>query len=493
MTMELRHDREQPNKPFDEREGRYRRLLEAVDQGVWSVDAVGVIDYINPRGAEILGIASAEVLGRSPSMFVFPGDAADTAQRLDRCREGYREQGEFRLRCNDGVERWIQFASTPLSDALSGYRGSVTHFADISEGRKVMLEAQQAGREFHDLYHNAPCGYHSLDAAGTVVQINDTELGWLGYARDEVEGKMQFSDLMPAHYSDRFAQNFALLKERDWLRDNEYEMRRKDGTTFPVLIGATAVKDADGQFIRSRASVFDVSKEKWAEQELRRYADELRAASRRLVEVQEAERRALASQLHDLVGQKLTALSINLNIVKAQLAPSTTAQVNGRLDDSLTLLDETIESIRDVMAELRPAVLDDYGLIPVLRWYAEQFTKRTGVETAVVEREPIRRLPPVVEEALFRIAQEALANVAKHARARKATVALTVESQVTCLTIADDGEGFDPTISHQPARDRGWGLMIMRERAAAVNAELRVESAPGRGTQVIVTLKGATP
>src|SRR5207237_3304164 len=112
------------------------------------------------------------------------------------------------------------------------------------------------------------------------------------------------------------------------------------------------------------------------------------------------------------------------------------------------LVEETIESIRDVMAELRPAILDDYGLTPVLRWYAEQFTKRTGVATAVIERGPIRRLPPTVEEALFRIAQEALANVAKYARAQKATVTLEVTPQVMCLTIADDGCGFDPAAVH---------------------------------------------
>ena len=209
--------------------------------------------------------------------------------------------------------------------------------------------------------------------------------------------------------------------------------------------------------------------------------------SRRLVEVQETERRVLANDLHDLVGQKLTALNINLNIVKIESAPSMAAGIGARLNDSLKLVEETIESIRNVMAELRPAVLDDYGLTPVLRWYAEQFVKRTGVVTTVIEQGPTRRLPPAVEEALFRIAQEALTNVAKYARAGKVTVTLDTTSDVSRLTIADDGCGFDPSAWKQPAKDHGWGLMIMRERAAAVGAELSVESAPGRGTRVIVT------
>jgi signal transduction histidine kinase len=226
-----------------------------------------------------------------------------------------------------------------------------------------------------------------------------------------------------------------------------------------------------------------------------RQNEKLEAArvSRRLVEVQETERRMLANALHDLVGQKLTALNINLNIVKSQSAPPMTAQIGARLEDSLKLVEETIESIRDVMAELRPALLDDYGLTPVLRWYAGQFVKRTGVATTVIEQGESRRLPAAAEEALFRVAQEALANVAKYARAEHATVTLDISPQASSLTIADDGCGFDPSACRQPARDHGWGLMIMRERAAAVGAVLSVESAPGRGTRIIATLRNHAP
>ena len=211
--------------------------------------------------------------------------------------------------------------------------------------------------------------------------------------------------------------------------------------------------------------------------------------SRRLVEVQETERRALANDLHDLVGQKLTALNINLNIVKMESAPSLPAGSGARLNDSLKLVEETIESIRNVMAELRPAVLDDYGLPAALRWYAEQFVKRTGVMTTVSEQGPAHRLSPAVEESLFRIAQEALTNVAKYARAGKVAMTLATTSDTSRLTIADDGCGFDPSAWKRPAKDHGWGLMIMRERAAAVGAELSVESAPGLGARVIVTVR----
>jgi len=220
--------------------------------------------------------------------------------------------------------------------------------------------------------------------------------------------------------------------------------------------------------------------------------EKLQAArvSRRMIEVQEAERREVANHLHDLVGQKLTALSIHLNIVKSQVLPTQMTLIGGRLDEALKVVEETTESIRDVMAELRPAVLDDFGLAAVLRWYADQFTKRTGVATSVVEQGSARRLSPAAEHALFRMAQNALVNVAKHAHADKAVVTLRTGQHSTCLTVADNGDGFDPAAVQQPARDHGWGLMIMRERATAIGAHLSIESAPGHGTKVVVTLSG---
>lgn len=210
--------------------------------------------------------------------------------------------------------------------------------------------------------------------------------------------------------------------------------------------------------------------------------------ARRMVEVQEAERRAVSDRLHDLVGQKLTALSINLNIARSHLSLDRMAQVRMRLDDSLKMIEETTESIRDVMAELRPPVLDDFGLAAVLRWYAEEFTQRTGVLTSVVEEGQSRRLTPTTEHALFRMAQNALVNVAKHAHADKAVMTLRTTADSICLIVADNGDGFVPTAVQAPTRDHGWGLMIMRERAAAIGARLNIDSAPGHGTRVVVTL-----
>ena len=209
------------------------------------------------------------------------------------------------------------------------------------------------------------------------------------------------------------------------------------------------------------------------------------AERERLVETQELERRQIARELHDQVGQSLTGLSINLNIINTQLSPESRRKVASRLQDSLNLVDITVERIRDVMAELRPAVLDDYGLEAGLRWLGKRFTERMGVSTNVYSVEVAPRLPLERETALFRIAQEALNNIAKYAQAKQVTLTLEALDERIRLTIADDGIGFDATARRQAGTPISWGMSLMRERARGVGGDMSIESIPGKGTAIV--------
>jgi len=220
--------------------------------------------------------------------------------------------------------------------------------------------------------------------------------------------------------------------------------------------------------------------------ERKRAEDELRALSRQLVETQESERHAISRELHDQVGQSLTALGINLNIIQTQIPDRAPDLLRSRVDDSLSLVEQTTEQIRDVMANLRPPVLDDYGLVAALNWYGEQFTRRNNIAIAVEGEEPVPRLDAQVENALFRIAQEALANAAKHAKATQVTVTIEVDNGNLRLIVVDDGIGFDLENLPSPDVGRGWGLLTMRERAEVLGGVFRIESRPGSGTRLIV-------
>ena len=273
-----------------------------------------------------------------------------------------------------------------------------------------------------------------------------------------------------------------------------HEHYRANGERRFLEVIASPLWGVDGSFQGIIESIRDITGRKRAEEALQQYTERLRALAAQLAEVAEAERQRLARELHDQVGQNLTALGINLNIVRTQLPEGAAAPARSRLDDSLSLVEQTAEQIRDVMAYLRPPVLDDYGLVAALHWYGEQFAKRTNIAIAVESEEPVPRPTARVENALFRIAQEALTNAAKHAQATQVTVTMEVDGGTLRLVVADDGVGFAPstTLRASPAHlaepdgDRGWGLLTMTERAEAVGGRCRIESSPGQGTRVIV-------
>jgi two-component system sensor histidine kinase UhpB len=186
--------------------------------------------------------------------------------------------------------------------------------------------------------------------------------------------------------------------------------------------------------------------------------------------------------LHDRIGQNLSMLNLNLNLIRSGLSTNPPSAQGGRIAEAQKLLESTIMQVRDVMAELHPPALEDFGLLAALCAHAESFGARAGMPIVVHGEEFVPRLSPAVEISLFRIAQEALANAAKHAHAKRVEVTLTNTSERVTLTIADDGTGFDAARLGVAS----WGITIMRERAEAARAALCIESAPGRGTRVVV-------
>jgi signal transduction histidine kinase len=170
--------------------------------------------------------------------------------------------------------------------------------------------------------------------------------------------------------------------------------------------------------------------------------------------------------------------------------PELVDQLSTRLVDTSNLVNDITTRIRNVMDNLRPPALEEYGLVAALRWYGDEFATRTNIVTTVHDPKQVSRLPLLVETALFRIAQEALTNVARHAQATR--IEITVEEameergRVVRMVIADDGVGFDPQRPSQPDGHQRWGLQTMTERAWAIGGTCCIESAPGKGTNVVV-------
>ncbi len=266
--------------------------------------------------------------------------------------------------------------------------------------------------------------------------------------------------------------------------DEEYRVVRPDGSIRWIRDRAFPVKDAHGTAYRIAGVAEDITERRRAEQALRDQATRLQRLSRRLREVEEAERRRISHELHDRIGQSLSALSLSVDLIRPELDKRGNKAAKLRLDAAQGLIETTITQVRDLMAELHPPALDDYGLFAALRHYADTFADGAGVPIAATGEDIVPRLAPDIEMALFRIAQEALVNAAKHSGARRIEVSLSAEAGKVTLIVADNGRGFDTT--GLGTKRASWGLSIMRERAETIGAELRVESIPGRGTRVLV-------
>jgi PAS domain S-box-containing protein len=226
----------------------------------------------------------------------------------------------------------------------------------------------------------------------------------------------------------------------------------------------------------------DLTERNRSQAALRDYAERLEVLSRRLLEVQEIERRNLARELHDEIGQSLTAVKINLQ--HKQRLPEAAAMAP-HLSDSIAVVDQAIRQVRNLSLDLRPSLLDDLGLLPALRWYIDRQARQSGLNVHLTA-EPLATKPaPEVETACFRIVQDALTNAMRHAHAQQVRIELQQQDAELHVVVHDDGIGFDVAQQRaRAARGESMGLLSMEERAALLGGHLEIVSAPARGTSV---------
>jgi PAS domain S-box-containing protein len=256
----------------------------------------------------------------------------------------------------------------------------------------------------------------------------------------------------------------------------------RDGRRIPISLTISPIHGAAGAIIGASKIARDITERKQAEARRVEYDRELRMLSRRLVWAQEAERRNIARELHDEIGQSLTVTELNL---QALLALAGNEAMAFRLRESLQVVACVQEQVHDLSLNLRPSMLDDLGLEATLRWYANRQAALVGLPIEV-RVDPLEfRLDPVIETECFRIAQEALNNVVKHAEAHTVTVELTRNDEQLHLSVRDDGVGFDvASVREQAVRGISLGLLSMEERAAQAGGGLQYHAIPGQGAEV---------
>jgi two-component system sensor histidine kinase UhpB len=468
-------------KRSEEELRRLNAALENCVDGIALLDRQGHYVTMNPAYASLSGHWPDDLIGADWQRTVHPDDLplAKTAYNL-MLREG-RAEAEVRGVRQDRSILWKQVVMVKAYAPDGRWSGHYCFLKDITERKQAAEALRESEERFRNAFDHAPVGMFLTGLDGRWLKVNQALCEIVGYREEELLATTWKALTHPDDLEPDLANVRRLLSGEAAYYHLEKRYLHKDGQVVWVLLGCSLVRGTQGQPLYFVGHVKDITKRKRDEDSLRDYSERVQALSRRLLKAQEDERRNLARELHDEFGQVLAAINFQLHAARAQSG----AAALPRLDECRALLQQAGEQVRSLAHELRPTMLDMFGLEAALRWLAERHERRTGSEVQV---EAILSGPspsPDVAIACFRVAQEALTNVVRHARARHVWVELRQGERNLDLVIRDDGVGFAVTPAQEQAARRGsLGLLGMKERIQNLGGFLDLQSEPGRGTCV---------
>jgi two-component system CheB/CheR fusion protein len=498
----------------------------AMDHAIYTMDANGRIDYWNTGAQALFGYTENEVVGKSAALLFTPEDRE--RQELEREMREASEHGSV----ND--ERWYtrkdgtRFYASGFLSLLSDERlkaGAAHGYAMIARDLTEQKTAADESIRFQaHLLDTVEQSVIATNLDGIVIYWNQFAQTLYGWTAEEAIGRQIIELTTPEMWVEPALEIMSRLRQgKSWA--GEFNVQRRDGTTFPAQIINSPIIDNEGNLIGIVGVSTNISERKQAEetlrsseaelqrshQELERRVEERTAALsemnavlqeevrerrrieaervellRRIVFAQEVERRRIAREMHDQFGQQLTALKLKLDAMKEDCDENEKLCV--QVEALQTLATQLDVDVDHMVWEIRPMALDDLGLQAALSSYVQNWSKHFGIQVELHASGMDKgRFTPEIETALYRIAQEALNNVAKHAEAKTVAVVLERRANQVSLIIEDNGRGFDLQ-QVLGADDAGLGLIGMRERAALVGGTIEIESQPDDGTTVVVRI-----
>jgi PAS domain S-box-containing protein len=465
-----------------DKETRLRLLVEQMPAVLWSTDrdlrftsSMGAgLANLNLKPNELIGVSLYEYF-RTPDPDFLPIAASRRALA--------GEASTFEITWQS---RTFHAHVEPFFDLDGRCSGTIGAAFDITE-RKRAEQALREGEELQRAISELTSDYAyscRVDADGT-IEIDSVTGGFeriTGYTLAELNARGGWVSLIHPDDLVQTGQRLAsmLAGERGV---HELRIVTRGGEVRWIRYSTQPVWDAAaGRVVRLLGAVQNITEGKRAEDQVRENAAQLRVLSSRLLEAQENERRRIARELHDEIGQNLTGLKLRLETMARHAGDSIAAP----LGDARALVNHLIAQVRNLSLDLRPGMLDDLGLPPTLVWSFQRYTARTGIQVAFEQSGLEGRLPPAVETAAYRIVQEALTNVARHAGVREATVRVWRDQEALGIQVEDRGKGFDAAVGL--ATRTSSGLAGMRERAQLLGGQFTVESRPGAGTRLTAEL-----
>ncbi len=363
--------------------------------------------------------------------------------------------------------------------------GDVAFALEVFEKEEMRRKAEQgiveSERRYHTLAEVSPVGIFHTDAAGSTTYVNPRWCQISGITYEKAMGNGWFEAVHPDD-RDMLRRNWEEATRHQQVSVSEYRFVRPNGSTAWVIGQAIPERDADGAIVGYVGTTTDITDRKLAEKEMEESSQKLRQLTTHLLNIREEERKRIGREIHDELGQQLTAIKMDISWIAKKTDPSQEA-FKTKLQNVIALLDGGNQSIRRILNELRPVILDDYGLLEALRWQAQQFTANTHIPVAMTASESDMKIPEEISTCIFRVFQEALTNITRYAKATQVKVSLDIDSDSVLLNIEDNGLGFDTELTKTK---KSFGILGMKERVASLNGRFDLSSVPGNGTRISI-------
>lgn len=479
----------QKDNPQPQQLESYSFILDSMESVILAQELESTKITFWGRGTEKLtGYSSEEVLGRpftSLMPYFVPPDRVHESRALwNRVKKGEIIDNfeTVRLRKN-GDPFHVALTLVPTKNPVGKVVGVVVVGRDITRQRQAEEILRRNEAKFRALAETVEAGIlmYVFEVKWRCLYANPKAQSLTGYSENEIVSR-DFADLVHPRFR-KFAERHILRRrvEKNPPFQAEIGFLTRSGETRWLLVAAKTFIFAREPTVLITA--FDVTKRREAERQLEISHRKLQQLSRHQESVREQERTRIAREIHDELGQLLTGMKIDLSWL-SHGSPKNAKDLRGRLRSATQLVDSAIETVRKIAAELRPSILDDLGLIVAIEWQIEQFQKRTGILCTRTLPEDGLLLSGKKATAIFRIFQETLTNIARHAKATRVDIKLVQDNKYLLLEIRDNGKGIEASDLARPK----FGLLNIRERSEGLGGKAEISSLPGRGTTVAVRI-----
>ncbi len=450
-------------------------LIDTMSEGMGVLDEKGQLEFGNRRLFQMLGYSLEESVGMHWTSLVHPDDHGVMKAQGASGKNPRSSSYECRMLCKGGTSVPVLISWAPRFDDQGQQRGSVGIVTDLTERKRTERRLREYEARYSHLLDHMPDGV-ALSRRGRIIRVNPPMARMFGYPSPEkIEGLYTWD--LAAPVSKEIMRQRSTLRALGQQGKNRFEFQalRRDGLSFPAEVTLTVDRSEPQPFVL--IIIRDVTERK-------KHENQRKLLSDRIITAQEKERTLIARELHDELGQALTGIKMDMAWIKGHMKGQDDA-VSQRFMALGELIDSSIESVRKMATSLRPSILDRLGLAAAIEWHANEFERRTGIECIIESLASDFNITSKTAINAYRIFQEALTNVARHAGASRVDVRMIEDRENLTICISDDGRGISSGKFSGPT---SLGIAGMRERAELVNGRLDIKSQKGKGTRVTAYL-----